>query len=410
MATIFSATYGLCQFTITAGSVQRPASLGTEVINIAASAQVGTPVTLAATFCNGPSPAGDRACTARPEAIPVSGAGAVVSLDPPITVAAVNIGAVEGQPFNGVVATLSDADLNATPSEYAATIDWGDGTSLSTGTIAGWSVSGEHLYLEEGTYTASVNIRDLDGASTTAFGPGITVLPTATVADAPLTASGRVINRTNPFAGVLASFADANPFGTVADYTATVDWGDGTTSGGNLTLESLAQSNPVLDISGEHVYAALGPYTIRTHVCDDGGACGDATTTILVYGLSSGGNFVIGDEAAAVGTSSYYWGGQWASMNSLSSGSGEASFKGFADDPSAAPTCGTSWSTTPGNSAKPPDSVPSYMAVVVATTVAKQGPRIEGDSAQVVVIKTDGAYGPDPGSVGTGTVAAVLCP
>jgi hypothetical protein len=406
----FNPTFGRCRFTIAAGSVQRPSSLGTEVINIAASGQAGTPVTLSANYCTAPGSDGERVCTARPESVPVSGQGAMVSLDPPLTVAAVNIGAVEGQPFNGVVATLSDADLNATPSEYAATIDWGDGTSVSTGTIAGWSVSGEHLYLEEGTYTASVNIRDLDGASTTAFGPGITVLPTATVADAPLTASGRAINSTNPFAGVLASFADANTYGTVADYTATVDWGDGTISGGNLTLESLAQSNPVLDISGNHLYAALGPYTIRTHVCDDGGACSDATTTILVYGLSSGGNFVIGDGAAGIGASSYYWGAQWASMNSLSSGSGEASFKGFADDPSAAPTCGTSWSTTPGNSAKPPDSVPSYMAVVVATTVAKRGPRIEGDSAQVVVIKTDGAYGPDPGSVGTGTVAAVLCP
>jgi hypothetical protein len=255
-----------------------------------------------------------------------------------------------------------------------------------------------------------VSIRDLDSASNTAFGPGTVALATATVADAPLNASGRAINSTNPFAGVVASFADANTHGTVADYTATVDWGDGTTSGGNLRLESLAQSSPVFDVSGDHVYAALGPYTIHTHVCDDGGACTDATTTILVYGLSSGGNFVVGDGAARIGASSYYWGAQWASMNSLSGGPGEPSFKGFADDPNAAPACGAGWSTSPGNSAKPPDSVPSYMAVTVATAVVKHGPRIEGDSAQVVVIKTDSAYGPDPGLGGTGTVVAVLCP
>jgi hypothetical protein len=409
MATL-NATFGQCRFFVGAGSVQRPASLGTEVINIPASAQAGTPVTLTATYCTAPGPDGEGACTARPESVPVSGPGAAVSLDPPITVAAVSISAVEGQPFNGVVATLSDADLNATPSEYAATIDWGDGTSVSTGTIAGWSVTGGHLYLEEGTYTASVTIRDLDSAANTAFAPGTTVFATATVADAPLNASGRAINSTNPFAGIVASFADANPYGTVADYRATVNWGDGTTSDGSVSMESLTQSSPVFDVSANHIYAALGPYTIHTDVCDDGGACDEVSTTILVYGLSSAGNFVIGDGATAVGSSTYYWGAQWASMNILSGGSGQPSFKGFADDPDAAPACATGWSTTPGNSAKPPNSVPSYLAVAVASTVSKYGSRVEGDTAKVVVIKTDAAYGPDPGQAGTGTVVAVLCP
>jgi hypothetical protein len=406
----FNAASARCRFTIAAGSVQRPASLGTEVINIPASAQAGTSLALTASYCTEPGPGGEFACTARPEAIPVGGPGAVVSLDPPIAVAAVNLSGIEGQPFSGVVATFSDADPNAMPSEYAATIDWGDGTTVSNGTIEGWSVTGAHSYLEEGNYTASVTIRDLDSAANTAFAPGTTVLATATVADAPLKASGRAINSTNPFAGIVASFADANPYGTVADYRATVHWGDGTTSDGSVSMESLTQSSPVFDVSANHIYAALGPYTIRTDVCDDGGACDEVSTTILVYGLSSAGNFVIGDGATAVGSSTYYWGAQWASMNSLSGGSGQPSFKGFADDPDAAPACATGWSTTPGNSAKPPNSVPSYLAVAVASTVSKYGSRVEGDTAKVVVIKTDVAYGPDPGQAGTGTVVAVLCP
>jgi hypothetical protein len=266
-------------------------------------------------------------------------------------------------------------------------------------------VTGWHLYVEEGTYNPTVTIRDLDSATNGAAASGTMVFPTATIADAALSATGRAINSTNPFAGVLGSFADGNPYGTVADYTATIDWGDGVTSSGSVT-----QNNLSFDVSGNHTYSALGPYTINTHVCDDGGACADATSSILVYGLSSGGNFVIGDTGATVGAQSYYWGSQWASMNSLSGGAAEPSFKGLADDPSAAPACGAGWSTTPGNSAKPPDGVPSYMAVIVASTVSKQGSRIGGDSAQVVVIKTDPGYGPDPGLAGTGTVVAVLCP
>ena len=35
--------------------------------------------------------------------------------------------ATTGVPFNGVVATFSDADPNGTASDYTATIVWGDG-------------------------------------------------------------------------------------------------------------------------------------------------------------------------------------------------------------------------------------------------------------------------------------------
>ena len=401
----FDALSGRCRFTIASGTLQKPAALGSETITISPGAQTGTALTFSAGFCTAPGPDGERVCTGRPESVPVSGPGSVVSLDPPIVAVGVGVTAIEGQPFTGSVASFSDPDPTSTSSEYSATIDWGDGTSATAGTVAGWSVIGGHVYVEEGSYTPTVTIRDLDSATNGAAASGTMVFPTATIADAPLNATGRAINSTNPFTGVVGSIADANSSGTAADFTATIDWGDGTTS-----AASISRNNLTFDVTGNHVYAALGPYTILTHVCDDGGACADATSTILVYGLSSGGNFVIGDGGAAVGSSSYYWGAQWASMNSLSGGAAEPSFKGFADDPNAAPDCGLGWATSPGNSATAPDSVPSYMAVTVASSVSKQGPRIGGDSAQVVVIKTDPGYGPAPGGIGSGTVVAVLCP
>lgn len=407
---MFDAASARCRFTIASGSLQRPATLGTEIIAIPASAQTGMALTFGAFFCTAPGSDGERVCTGRPESVPVTGMGAVVSLDPPIVAASVAISAVEGQPVSGVVASFSDPDPTATPSEYAASIDWGDGTGTTTGTIAGWSVSGWHVYLEEGTYVATVTIRDLDTATNGALAAGTVVLPMATVADAPLSATGRVLYSMNPFAGVVGSFTDANTYGTVADITATVDWGDGSTSAGRVTMESLTPGGPLFEVNGNHAYAALGPYTIHTRVCDDGGACADATSTILVYGLSSGGNFVIGDAGMTLGSPAYFWGAQWASTNGLSGGSAEPSFKGFADNPNAEPSCGVGWSTSPGNSARPPDGVPSYMAVTVASTVSKHGAGIGGDSAEVVVIKTDASYGPDPGQAGTGTVVAVLCP
>ena len=39
--------------------------------------------------------------------------------------------------------------------------------------------------------------------------------------------------------------------------------------------------------------------------------------------------------------------------------------------------------------------------------IASRGPKISGDALQVVVVKTDDGYGPDPGQSATGTVVAV---
>jgi hypothetical protein len=46
---------------------------------------------------------------------------------------------------------------------------------------------------------------------------------------------------------------------------------------------------------------------------------------VLVYGLSDGGNFVIGDGNAEIGASVSFWGARWADANRLSGGAGPAS-------------------------------------------------------------------------------------
>ena len=94
-------------------------------------------------------------------------------------------------------------------------------------------------------------------------------------------------------------------------------------------------------------------------------------------------------------------------MNTLSGGPAPASFKGFEND-SPMPTCSSRWTTRPGNSSKPPASVPEYMGVIVASKVDKAGPNISGDIKQLVIVKTDPGYGPNPGHGGTGTVVLRL--
>jgi uncharacterized repeat protein (TIGR01451 family) len=134
-----------------------------------------------------------------------------------------------------------------------------------------------------------------------------------------------------------------------------------------------------------------------------------STTCAFVYAVSAGGNFVIGDLNAAVGTNVTFWGAQWWKLNSLSGGAAPAAFKGFEDTP-AAPGCGTNWTTDPGNSTPPPAGpLPAYMAVLVSSSISKSGSTISGNTPHIVIVKTNAGYDANPGHAGTGTVFAQVC-
>ena len=68
------------------------------------------------------------------------------------------------------------------------------------------------------------------------------------------------------------------------------------------------------------------------------------------------------------------------------------------------------WTAKPGNSGHPPKGpLPSYLGVVVSSSVSKKGSTISGNIVQIVVVKTSPGYSPNPGHVGKGTIVATLC-
>jgi|GEM_PF-3010371 len=211
----------------------------------------------------------------------------VTVADAPLSVSStpITVQATQNTPFSGVVMNFSDADPNATPADYAVTIDWGDKTIVDTsGTVAknsaNFQVNGTHTYQKPGTYTISVHVADTGGASADATAQ-------ATVADLPLSPDKRDISATanNQFSGVVAHFTDADPSGAPGDYTATIAWGDGGTSAGTI----VAAQGGGFDVSGTHTYTASGTYTVTTSVTDNGGAKTTVTSTATVYG----GTFVV---------------------------------------------------------------------------------------------------------------------
>lgn len=183
-----------------------------------------------------------------------------------------NINAVEGKPLsNVVVANLADADKNTSASAYSANITWGDGTN-SAGTVTagggGFTVVGSHTYLEEGSYTVTVQISDLDAMTASASS-------TATVSDAALTATGLHLKQVNDgVSGVVATFTDADPGAVAGDYTVTISWGDGTKSAGTISA-----SGGGFSVSGAHHFIRdVERAIVKVRIIDAGGSAATATT------------------------------------------------------------------------------------------------------------------------------------
>jgi hypothetical protein len=276
-----------------------------------------------------------------------------------------------------------------------------------------FAVKGDHTYLEEGSYTVITTITDIATPSNNA-----TVKSTATVADAPLRAACAAAPfSTQNFSGPTATFFDQDPNGVSTDYSATISWGDTTSSAGTVTG---GPGNGPYTVSGTHTYASTGVFTITTTITDHP-ATATATCQVVVaaFPTANGGTFVVGDlEATGPLAPLTWWSSQWAQINLMSGGPAPSSMKGFSgfeDMPLPSPLpplsklCGMTWTTDTGNSTPPPSSVPAYMLVIVSSHIVQNGSVISGDIKQLIIVKNNPGYAPDPGHPGTGTEVILVC-
>lgn len=163
--------------------------------------------------------------------------------------------------------------LAGVPASFAtATIDWGDGSSISTAAISPGGIHGSHTYADEGSFPITILVHDLDGA--------VTIAGSVNVADAPLSAAPSLLTvpRKTQFARTVASFTDGNPAADASDFSASIHWGDGVVSAG--TVRALRSGGFAID--GSHSYRSKGSYRLAVHVLDEGGSTADAVGTVLV--------------------------------------------------------------------------------------------------------------------------------
>ena len=175
-------------------------------------------------------------------------------------------------PATTTVASFTDTNAGDTTATFTASINWRDG-STSAGTVTGGSgaftVSGGHSYADEGSDALSVTVTDT--ANNVQISPSVTV--TVAEADA-LTPHGTTFtaNPAQAFTGTVATFTDSNATNGAGDFSATIAWGDGTTTAGTVMGGS-----GTFTVSGSHTYAAQGTDTVAVTLTDN--SPGTATAT-----------------------------------------------------------------------------------------------------------------------------------
>lgn len=239
------------------------------------------------------------------------------------------IAGTAGQALNNVVvATFTDPDLDNITSAYVASINWGDATAVSPGMIMplgmltpggpySYEITGSHTYAASGTYTVAVTLTDqgTSGSATvsgttinvTSHGPvGSVPAPidtTATISPAPaapLIATGVPVTgiegnplTTSPNGVLVATFQDTGTPGAPSSYSASINWGDGSTSTGAITITSQGMPNGVVySVYGNHTYAETGtdPITVTiTNTANGAKAIASSQAVIADAALSPSG-------------------------------------------------------------------------------------------------------------------------
>jgi len=223
-----------------------------------------------------------------------------------LTVAAVQptITVPEGQFFSGTVAVFNDTYKANPASDFTATIDWGDGTTTAA-TVVGQNgvltvvadTANTHMYLDEGSFNIKVTIKDDAPGTATAVAQTTVVVTEADqlsgAPNQPILVAGAGV----PFSGPVANFLDTYVENVASDFTATINWGDGTTTPGVVS-----GGNGAFTVSGSHTYAGPSKTELVTVTLSED-APGTASATVsnnFLIGITIG-NPGIGGGAAGGG-------------------------------------------------------------------------------------------------------------
>jgi hypothetical protein len=197
----------------------------------------------------------------------------VANAPPSATITGVPSAALEGASI-----TLGSSVSDPSPVDTAAgfTYAWQvsrNGTVVSTGTDDSIVFTPE-----EGSYQVSLAATDKDGGTSV-------VTQAFTVSDPEVVVTGGyVVTATvgsNSGPQTVATFTDPGGAEAIADYAATVTWGDGSSSPGTITL-----GDGAFLVTASHTYATAGVYTVGVTVAHDQAPAATATSSAVIDNLA----------------------------------------------------------------------------------------------------------------------------
>ncbi len=304
--------------------------------------------------------------------------------------------------------TLTDAETSSPVANETLTFTLGSESCSATTDLTGSASCTVVLTQIPGAYTVTAAF-----AGDSVYGPSSDSAPfTITKEETTLTYTGPTVILTGGTMNVTATLLEdgsvpPSPFGQTVTFAL-----DGQTCSG--TTDAAGHVGCAINVSG-----SLGPKTITATFAGDDYYLGSSDSAdVVVFAFPSRGAFALGDQTVAgagAGDTLTWWSHSWSGLNSLSGGLAPPAFKGFAANVTTLPqqspaeVCGTSFTTRTGNAGNPPDTVPSYMGVLVASSVTQSGSTVSGTWGSIVVVHTDPGYGPNPGHPGTGTIVATFC-
>ena len=177
-----------------------------------------------------------------------------------------NAGATVPEDGSGPV-TLSASDVDLDPLTYSAGAPANGGVTPGTGPGRTYTPSPNFNGFDTFTYTANDGTASSNSATVT-----VTVTPVNDVPDATGAAPFTGEAGTPVTAQTLATFTDPDAQ-SASSYTATVDWGDGTTNSGQVSGGGGSYT-----VTGAHTYAAGGVYPVTVQVADSAGG-GDTASS-----------------------------------------------------------------------------------------------------------------------------------
>ena len=211
--------------------------------------------------------------------------------------------------------------------------------------------------------------------------------------------SAATLTQGAPVTAMLLAFGTAPVAGQTITFTAGAVTATGVTdaTGTASAVLNLAPGTYALTASfgGTSAYVAstAGPQTLTV----------SAATRFVIWGGNSGG--------VPVGQRVIFWGEHWWDQVQLAEKLRVKDFKGWADTAN-----GASWSAKGGDS-KPPETIATYISVIVTTSVERVDEKTlpKGDKTKVTgnivghaILRVDSPYKNDPGKPVYGVVVAVI--